>query len=258
MKRPRFRPRQFEPQVRINNRIRARDVRVIGAESRQLGVMTIQEALQAAREAGLDLVEISPKANPPVCRIVDFGKFKYEQAKQNKDTKKSSHANKVKEIQLRPAIDPHDFQTKASHAIDFLCADMKVKVNLRFRGRENAHKEIGFETVNRFAKALAKFGSPDFQAKLIGRGINLMISPLPRDKRAPNPRKVERDLANQIEEDEPEEEDTDIDDQTDDQGNQDDSADQDYTDDDTIDESENDDSDDSDDSDDDDDDSKNR
>lgn len=195
MKRPRFRPRQFEPQVRINNRIRARDVRVIGGDSRQLGVMTIQEALQQAREAGLDLVEISPKANPPVCRIVDFGKFKYEQAKQNKDTKKSSHANKVKEIQLRPAIDPHDFQTKANHAIDFLCDDMKVKINLRFRGRENAHKEIGFETVNRFAKALALFGSPDFQAKLIGRGINLMISPLPRDKRAPNPRQVERDRA---------------------------------------------------------------
>jgi len=217
LKRPRFRPRQFEPQVRINNRIRAREVRVIGDQSRALGVMTIQEALQMAREAGLDLVEISPKANPPVCRIVDFGKFKYEQAKQNKDTKKSSHANKVKEIQLRPAIDPHDFQTKASHAIDFLCDGMKVKINLRFRGRENAHKEIGFETINKFAQALARFGSPDFQPKLIGRGINLMISPLPRDKRAPNPRQVERDLARKAEEEHASNDD--LDDDVEDDGN---------------------------------------
>jgi translation initiation factor IF-3 len=191
LKRPRYRPRQYEPQIRVNNRIRAREVRVIGGEGGQLGVMTIQQALQTAREAGLDLVEISPKAVPPVCRIVDFGKFKYEQAKQNKDTKKSTHANKVKEIQLRPAIDPHDFQTKAARAIDFLCEDMKVKINLRFRGRENAHKEIGFGTVKKFAEALAQHGSPDFQPKLIGRGINLMISPLPRDKRAPNPRQVD-------------------------------------------------------------------
>ena len=188
MKRPRFRPRRYEPQTRVNHRIRAREVRVIGSDGKQIGVMSASEALQKAKAEGLDLVEISPKANPPVCRIVDYGKYKYEQAKQNKDTKKSSHANKVKEIQLRPAIDPHDFKTKADHAIDFLCDEMKVKVNLRFRGRENAHREIGFETVGKFVEALAEFGSPDFQPKLIGRGITLMISPLPKNKRAPNPR----------------------------------------------------------------------
>lgn len=192
MRRPRFRPRRYEPQIRVNNRIRARDVRVIGSDMSQLGVMPISQALQSARDADLDLVEISPKAIPPVCRIVDFGKFKYEQAKQNKDTKKSSHVNKVKEIQLRPATDPHDFKTKADHAIDFLCEEMKVKVNLRFRGRENAHREIGFETIGKFVKALAEFGSPDFQPKLIGRGITLMISPLPKDKRAKNPRQLEK------------------------------------------------------------------
>jgi translation initiation factor IF-3 len=93
----------------------------------------------------------------------------------------------VKEIQLRPAIDPHDFQTKLVHAIDFLCEDMKVKVSLRFRGREMAHTEIGFSVVNKFIQEVAEWGHPDFQPKLIGRGINVMVSPLPRNKRAKNP-----------------------------------------------------------------------
>jgi translation initiation factor IF-3 len=140
-----------------------------------------------ARQQGVDLVEIAPNAVPPVCRLVDFGKFRYEQAKRDKEAKKHQHANRVKEIQLSPNIDPHDFSVKLSHAIDFLCEDMKVKVTLRFRGREMAHQEYGFQVVQRLVKELTPFAHPDAPPKLIGRGINVMLSPLPRNKRARNP-----------------------------------------------------------------------
>ncbi len=141
-----------------------------------------------ARAQGVDLVEVNPAAVPPVCRLVDFGKYRYEQAKREKESRKHQHANKVKEIQLSPNIDPHDFSTKLQHAIDFLCEDMKVKVTLRFRGREMAHKEIGFQQVERLVQSLMPFGHPDAPAKLIGKGINVMLSPLPRAKRAKNPK----------------------------------------------------------------------
>src|SRR5205823_4404730 len=127
-------------------------------------------------------------ATPPVCRLVDFGKFRYEQAKKDKEAKKHHHANKVKEVQLSPSIDPHDFGVKLSHAIDFLCEEMKVKISLRFRGREMAHKEFGFQTIDKFMKAVAPYGHPDSAPKLIGKGITVMLSPLPRNKRGKNPR----------------------------------------------------------------------
>jgi translation initiation factor IF-3 len=149
------------------------------------------DALNMARASGLDLVEVAPNAAPPVCRIVDFGKFRYEQAKREKESKKHQHANKVKEVQLSPKIDPHDLGVKIQHAVDFLCEDMKVKITLKFRGREMAHTELGFQVVNRFLSEIATYGHPDFQPKLIGRGINVMISPLPRNKRAKNPRQTE-------------------------------------------------------------------
>jgi translation initiation factor IF-3 len=145
------------------------------------------DALTMARKEGVDLVEIAPNAVPPVCRLVDYGKFRYEQAKRDKEAKKHQHANRVKEIQLSPTIDPHDFSVKLSHAVDFLCEDMKVKVTLRFRGREMAHQEFGFQVVQRLLKEVAPYGHPDAPPKLIGRGINVMLSPLPRNKRARNP-----------------------------------------------------------------------
>ncbi|MSU61887.1 MAG: translation initiation factor IF-3 [Pedosphaera sp.] len=140
-----------------------------------------------ARNHGVDLVEIAPNATPPVCRVVDFGKYRYEQSKKDKESKKHQHANKVKEIQLSPSIDPHDFGVKLNHAIDFLCEDMKVKITLRFRGREMAHKEFGFQQVEKFIAATAPHGHPDAATKLIGKSINVMISPLPRNKRAKHP-----------------------------------------------------------------------
>jgi translation initiation factor IF-3 len=144
-----------------------------------------------ARTRAVDLVEIAPNATPPVCRLVDFGKYRYEIAKKEKESKKHQHANKVKEIQLSPSIDPHDFGVKLQHAINFLCDEMKVKVTLRFRGRELAHKEFGFQQVEKFIKEITPFGHPDAPAKLIGKGINVMLSPLPRNKRAKNPQQLD-------------------------------------------------------------------
>ncbi len=174
--------------VKVNGKIRAREVRVIGIDGQQLGVLPLGEAINLARNHSVDLVEIASNATPPVCRLVDFGKFRYEQAKKEKEAKKHQHANKVKEVQLSPNIDPHDLGVKLTHAIDFLCEEMKVKVTLRFRGREMAHKEFGFQVVEKFIKDLIPYGHPDAPAKLIGKGINVMLSPLPRNKRAKNPR----------------------------------------------------------------------
>ena len=174
--------------TRVNGKIRAREVRVIGIDGKQLGVIPLNEALTLARTNGVDLVEIAPNATPPVCRVVDYGKYRYEQAKKDKESKKHQHATIVKEIQLSPRIDPHDLGVKLNHAVGFLCEDMKVKVVLKFRGREMAHTEFGFQVITRFLGDVAPYGHPDFQPKLIGRSINVMISPLPRNKRAKHPR----------------------------------------------------------------------
>lgn len=174
--------------VRVNGKIRAREVRVIGVDGKQLGILSLGDALNMARANGVDLVEIAPNAQPPVCRLVDFGKFRYEQAKKDKESKKHQHANKVKEIQLSPKIDPHDLGVKLTHAIDFLCEDMKVKIVLKFRGREMAHTEFGFQLIKKFLADVEPYGHPDSPPKLLGRAINVMLSPLPRNKRAKNPR----------------------------------------------------------------------
>jgi translation initiation factor IF-3 len=186
-----FSSRSFSPPAplaRVNGKIRAREVRVIDGDQKNLGVMALGDAINLARAKGVDLVEVNPNAVPSVCRLVDFGKFRYEQAKREKESRKHQHANKVKEIQISPNIDPHDFGVKQQHAIDFLCEDMKVKVTLRFRGREMAHKELGFQQVEKLVGNLTPFGHPDAPAKLIGKGINIMLSPLPRAKRGRNPR----------------------------------------------------------------------
>lgn len=193
MTRPSFSRRNSrrEPTVRVNHRIRAKAVRVVSEGGQQLGVMSVQDAMKLARDYNVDLVEVAAQADPPVCRLIDYGKYKYEESKKKKENKKHQHSNKVKEIQLRPLTDPHDFQYKLDHAIDFLCEDMKVKVSLRFKGRENAHREYGFQAVEKFIEALNAWGHSDAQPKLIGRGITVMVSPLPKSKRAehPNPKR---------------------------------------------------------------------
>jgi translation initiation factor IF-3 len=179
------------PFVRVNGKIRAREVRIIGVDGKQLGVLSLGDALTMARVNGVDLVEVAPNATPPVCRLVDYGKYRYEQAKRDKESKKHQHATKVKEVQLSPKIDPHDLGVKIGHAVDFLCEDMKVKVTLKFRGREMAHTEYGFQVIQKFITDISAYGHPDFAPKLNGRAINLMISPLPRNKRAKHPTESE-------------------------------------------------------------------
>jgi len=182
--------RSREPLHRRNGKIRAREVRVIGDAKEQLGVMPLGDALALARAKNLDLIEIAPNAIPPVCRIVNYGKFLYDEAKRSKDSHNS--AGKLKELQISPAIDPHDLATKRDHAIEFLCDDMKVRIKLRFRGRQKAHKEIGFELMNRLVSELAAYGQADSPPKLLGdRDLNVLVSPLSKNKRAKNPKETQ-------------------------------------------------------------------
>lgn len=186
---PRFSSRSFhsrEPLHRRNGKIRAREVRVIDDLKQQLGVMSLDQALRLARGKGLDLVEISAAATPPVCRIVDYGKFLYEESKRSKESRPVT--GKVKELQISPSIDPHDLGVKRNHAIQFLCADMKVRIKMRFRGRQKAHKEIGVALLNQFVKELALYGHADSPPKMLGdRDLNVFIAPLPQSKRAKSP-----------------------------------------------------------------------
>jgi len=160
-----YSPRNFSPVsfVRVNGKIRAREVRVIAVDGKQLGIISLTDALNLARQHGVDLVEIAATATPPVCRLVDFGKYRYEQAKKEKDSKKHQHASTVKEVQLSPRIDPHDLGIKVTHAVDFLCEDMKVKVALKFRGREMAHTEVGFQVINKFLAEIVSTAIPIFR-----------------------------------------------------------------------------------------------
>ena len=151
------------------------------ATNEQLGVLKLPDALRKAEELGLDLVEVAPNANPPVCRIVDFGKYRYELAKQEKD--KKSHSGKVKEVKFRVNIDSHDYLTKIRHAEEFLDKGNKLKVQLQFRGRQMAHQELGMAVVLRVKEDLATMGHVDMEPKLVGRAINMVMSPLPANKR---------------------------------------------------------------------------
>ncbi len=169
--------------IRRNARIRVPEIRVISPEGSQLGVMPTAKALALAQQFNLDLVEVAPNATPPVCRIMDFGKYVYEEQKKQNHVK--STASKIKEIELTARIAPNDFLTKIRHAEEFLDEGSKVKVRLKFRGRELAHTELGFALVKRAIEELAGMGHPDSEPKLIGKHINLMISPHPANKRKP-------------------------------------------------------------------------
>jgi translation initiation factor IF-3 len=181
-----YQPR--EPKHRRNGKIRAREVRVIDEAKQQLGVMSLSDALRLAQSKGLDLIETVPNATPPVCRIAEYGKLLYEESKRQKQTE-SAGVNKMKELQLTPGIAEHDFTTKVNHAIEFLSAGMKVCVRLRFRGRQRAHKEFGFQAMNKFVAAAAAYGRADSPPKMLGdRDLNVVISPLARELRGKSPR----------------------------------------------------------------------
>ncbi|MAE30486.1 MAG: translation initiation factor IF-3 [Verrucomicrobiales bacterium] len=193
MSRPRGGRRPYRaPKERVNGRIRAREVRLLSDDGKQLGVFSIQEAMRKAKEQQLDLVEISPNAKPPVCRITDYGKYSYDQKRLRKEQKKATVTVKIKEIQLRPNIDPHDFTFKLNHAIDFLCEGMKVKVILRFRGKELRTKHIGLQTIEAFIDKIKQWGSCDTKPREAGRSVIVLINPLSKNVRAPHPNPEER------------------------------------------------------------------
>ena len=185
--------------LRRNERIKAAQVRVIGPEGTNLGVMPPNKALKLAKDVGLDLIEISPQARPPVCRILDLGKFLYEESKKQKENKPVG--NKLKEVKFRVSIDQHDFETKLRRAEQFLYRGNKVKLTLQFRGRENEHKQLGFERVNLAASELEGVSSADNPAKLVGRQVTIVLSPLPSQKRQLKYSLPEDDLMDEEDED---------------------------------------------------------
>lgn len=164
-------------EMQINEQIRDREVRVISSTGEQLGIMSAKDALKKAEEKNLDLVKIAPTAKPPVCKIMDYGKYRFEQAKREKEARKNQKVVEIKEIRLSLNIDTHDFQTKVNHAEKFLKAGNKVKVSIRFRGREMAHPELGLTSMEKFAEACSEFSSVEKPAKLEGRQMLMFLAP---------------------------------------------------------------------------------
>jgi len=169
-------------EYRLNDRIRAAKCRLIGFDGSQLGIFAMSDALRIADEQGFDLVEIAPTADPPVCKIMDFGKFKYEQSMKDKAARKNQSKVEIKEMKFRPKVDKHDYETKKKHILRFLDAGAKVKVTIMFRGREMAHPELGLNILERLAGELAELAIIETQPKLEGRNMHMLISPL---KKAP-------------------------------------------------------------------------
>jgi translation initiation factor IF-3 len=163
--------------VRVNRQIRISPVRVIGADSAQLGIMEVDAALRLADEAGLDLVEVAPTARPPVVRIMDYGKYKFEMAKQARQAKKKQHVIELKEVKFRPGIGDHDFDTKVGHARRFLEEKNKVKVTMMFRGRQIAHPELGAKVLERVAAALTEVGKVETPARQEGKLMTMIVAP---------------------------------------------------------------------------------
>jgi len=166
-----------EREARVNERIRVPQVRVIGADGEQIGILPTRDALLKAREQGLDLVEVSPNAAPPVCRIMDFGRYKYEQSKKERKARKRQHMMQVKEVKLRPKIEDHDYGFKVANARKFLERHDKVKFTVTFRGREMAHIDLGRKILNRVIGDLADIGQIEIDMRMEGRNLVLMMIP---------------------------------------------------------------------------------
>jgi len=162
---------------RINERIRIREIRVIGADGSQLGIMTPQEAMEKAYALGFDLVEVAPEARPPVCKIMDYGKYRYEQSKKEREARKKQTVIQVKEIKMRPKTDEHDFQFKMRHAERFLKEGNKAKVTMMFRGREMVHMDLGMKLLLKFAEGLKELAHVEQQAKVEGRAMSMILAP---------------------------------------------------------------------------------
>lgn len=166
-------------ELQINEEIRDKEIRVIGADGSQLGIMSSAKALDLAAAKNLDLVKIAPQAAPPVCKIMDYGKYRFEQAKREKEARKNQHVVDIKEVRLSLNIDTHDFNTKLAHAQRFIKGGDKVKVSIRFRGREMGHPELGNEIMKRFADSCQEFAVVEKPAKLEGRSMLMFLAPKP-------------------------------------------------------------------------------
>ncbi|MBW8772515.1 MAG: translation initiation factor IF-3 [Gemmatimonadetes bacterium] len=174
---PRLNTFERERRTRINRQIRISPVRCIGANGDQMGVISVDEALAAAEAAGLDLVEVAPMARPPVVKIMDYGKYKFEEAKAARAARKKQHVIQLKEVKFRPGIDDHDYNFKARHAREFLLEGNKVKATMMYRGRQMAHLEFGKAVLDRLAAELADVGKVEMDAKLEGRNMTMVIAP---------------------------------------------------------------------------------
>lgn len=163
--------------VQINEEIRDKELRIIGSDGQQLGIMSAKDALNLAEQKNLDLVKIAPQSNPPVCKIMDYGKYRFEQAKREKEARKNQRVVDIKEVRLSLNIDTHDFNTKLNNALKFIAHGDKVKVSIRFRGREMGHPEIGLDTMKRFADACSETAVIEKPAKLEGRNMLMFLAP---------------------------------------------------------------------------------
>lgn len=163
--------------LRINDEIRAREVRLVGDEGEQLGIVALRDALAMAQERRVDLVEVSPTARPPVCRLMDYGKFKYEQAKRDRESRKKQKVVSVKELKMRPTIEDHDFDVKVRSAQKFLAEGDKVKCTMIFRGREIVHANIGQETLKKLAAAVAEVSVVERPPRVEGRAMIMILAP---------------------------------------------------------------------------------
>jgi translation initiation factor IF-3 len=186
-------PISVEP--RVNEQIRAREVRLVGPEGEQVGIVPLERALQLAADVDLDLVEVAPMARPPVCKLMDFGKFKYESALKAREARRNQQQTVIKEMKLRPKIDPHDYETKKGHVMRFLKAGDKVKVTIMFRGREQSRPELGFRLLRRLEDEIQELGYVESSAKQDGRNMIMVIAPHRTGKpgRGPKPRDGEAD-----------------------------------------------------------------
>ena len=166
-------------ELQINEQIRDKELRVIDSDGTQLGIMSLRQAMEIAEKKNLDLVKIAPQANPPVCKIIDYGKFRFEQAKREKEARKNQRVVEIKEVRLSLNIDTHDFETKKNHALRFISEGNKVKASIRFRGREMGHPELGLEIMRRFADAMSEVANVEKTAKLEGRTMLMFLAPEP-------------------------------------------------------------------------------
>ncbi len=178
-----------DPGVRMNEQIRVPEVRVIGEEGEMIGVMSPREALELARAKQMDLIEIVPKAKPPVCKIIEFGKWKYEQQKREKLAKKSSHQQLLKEVRFHPHTDTHDFEFKVRHARNFIEEGHKVKAYVQFKGREVTYKQFGEELLANFKARMEDVAKIDQDISMMGRTMSMVLSPSGKKKVAPEPKK---------------------------------------------------------------------